>query len=251
MSAPAAKYSSCIRRMTSGRVKTRFSLQPSRSAPAEVVGGQVLALEPRPGGAVEHEDPLGEDLLQSLGPLPLRRRRRGADFSHGTRIMGDSARTVRLESPRDPGPAGAIRAAPDGIPDSRVASAADCYWYHPTTSTMTWTELPAAWSSRIATPPPGAQRGRGVVGARLTLRPIDRRHERPRAPAGIDAQIASRRAAGDGDIDRHRLGFRRHPAQTRPSGRRPDRVRFLPVAAVHRGPAGLRMSRTRQGLATV
>ena len=39
--------------------------------PAEVLGRQVLALDPGPRGAVEHEDTLGEDLLKGLGTLAL------------------------------------------------------------------------------------------------------------------------------------------------------------------------------------
>ena len=38
---------------------------------AEVGRGQVLALNPRAGRAVHDHDPLGEDLLQRFGALPL------------------------------------------------------------------------------------------------------------------------------------------------------------------------------------
>ena len=69
--------------MTSGRVRTRFSLQPSRSGSAEVLGGEVLPLEPRPRRPVEDEDPLREELVERLGPLLLARA--GGVRRHGTR----------------------------------------------------------------------------------------------------------------------------------------------------------------------
>ncbi len=45
----------------------RFSLQPSSAGAAEVLGGQVEALERRAGGAVEDEDALVERLEQRRG----------------------------------------------------------------------------------------------------------------------------------------------------------------------------------------
>ncbi len=94
MSAPAARYSACIRRMRSGRVRTRFSLQPSSSGPAEVLGGQVLALHPRARGPVEDQDPLGEELVERLGPLVLAGAGRGGS-GHGTRHYGGSNPATR------------------------------------------------------------------------------------------------------------------------------------------------------------
>ena len=59
-STPTSKYSACIRRMRSGRVSTRCSLQPSSVGAAEVVGSEVLVLDPGAEGAVEDEDALAQ-----------------------------------------------------------------------------------------------------------------------------------------------------------------------------------------------
>ena len=52
-------YSSCMRRMRSGRVSTRCSLQPSRAAPPKSSGPRSWAWTQVAEGAVEDEDPLG------------------------------------------------------------------------------------------------------------------------------------------------------------------------------------------------
>ena len=46
--------------MTSGRVRTRLSLQPSSDFTAEIFGGEVEALDARPHGAVVDEDAVFE-----------------------------------------------------------------------------------------------------------------------------------------------------------------------------------------------
>ncbi len=50
---------------------------------AEILGREVLSLDPGPRRAVEHEDPLGEKLLERLGPFALRRAVGGPFFGHG------------------------------------------------------------------------------------------------------------------------------------------------------------------------
>ena len=52
--------------ITSGRVSTRCSLQPSRSRPAEVVGGQVETLDVRAERAVEDDDALVDGVEERL-----------------------------------------------------------------------------------------------------------------------------------------------------------------------------------------
>ena len=57
-STPTAKYSSCIWRMRSGRVSDEVLVAALEGGAAEVVGAEVLALDPGPEGAVEDQDPL-------------------------------------------------------------------------------------------------------------------------------------------------------------------------------------------------
>ncbi len=54
-STPTERNSSCIRRITSGRVEHEVLVAPLEARPAEVVDGQVLALHPRAERPVEHE----------------------------------------------------------------------------------------------------------------------------------------------------------------------------------------------------
>ena len=72
-STPASKYSACICWMSSGRVSTRRSLQPSRAGPAEVVRSEILFLDPGAERAVEDEDAFGE---------------RGEEFGHSCQGTG-------------------------------------------------------------------------------------------------------------------------------------------------------------------
>ena len=52
---------------TSGRVRTRFSLQPSSDGSAEIGRGEVALLQHGAHGAIEHQD----TLLQNVGERPL------------------------------------------------------------------------------------------------------------------------------------------------------------------------------------
>src|SRR5262249_2670945 len=70
--------------------------------PSEVGGGQVLGLHPGAGGPVEHEDLLGEELLERLGPFALRRTVRAS--GHGTRNYawtGPALNAALISSPRE------------------------------------------------------------------------------------------------------------------------------------------------------
>ena len=58
-STPTAKYSSCIRRMRSGRVRTRCSLQPSRAAPPKSSGPRSWPWTHVPKAPSRIEDALG------------------------------------------------------------------------------------------------------------------------------------------------------------------------------------------------
>ena len=71
MSAPAARYSSCIRADDVGPRQDQVLVAALELRAAEVLRGQVLALHPGARGAVEHEDALGEELLERLGPFAL------------------------------------------------------------------------------------------------------------------------------------------------------------------------------------
>ncbi len=55
--------------------------------PAEVLGREVLRLHPGAGRPVEHEDLLGQELLESLGALPLGRAGQSGNVRHEGRIM--------------------------------------------------------------------------------------------------------------------------------------------------------------------
>ncbi len=96
MSAPAARYSACIRadHVRPGQDEVLVAALELRAA--EVLGRQVVRLEPRPRRAVEDEDPLGEELLKRLGAFALGRAVGRA--CHGT---GNYARTGPMDSARE------------------------------------------------------------------------------------------------------------------------------------------------------
>ena len=59
-STPASKNSECSSAIRSGRVSTRCSLQPSSDGTAEVVGAEIVLLDPGSEGPVEDEDAVAE-----------------------------------------------------------------------------------------------------------------------------------------------------------------------------------------------
>ena len=69
---------------------------------SEILRRQVLALHPRPRRPVEHEDALGEKLLERLRPLALRRAAGNRDFGHGNAHYAGIRGCAKPIRPRDP-----------------------------------------------------------------------------------------------------------------------------------------------------